>query len=175
MQLFHFSEDPGIAFFDPRAVVAERPPGREWLNEPLVWAIDAWHTPMYFFPRECPRVMLWPTPATTEADRERWWGDRECRMVAHVEWRWLPALRDTRLYRYTFEPAGFLELGDAGMWVHPGGVRPAGVEEVGPLLEALRDAEVELRLMSSLLPLRGAWDSTMHVSGIRLRNAERWR
>src|SRR5580698_7679583 len=68
--LFHFSEDCAIELFEPRPVrvPAERPPGREWLNGPLVWAIDAWHAPMYFFPRDCPRILLWRKPSTTDTD-----------------------------------------------------------------------------------------------------------
>ncbi|MGV3489112.1 MAG: DUF6886 family protein [Tuberibacillus sp.] len=26
---------------------------------PLVWAIDEEHAPLYFFPRDCPRVAFW--------------------------------------------------------------------------------------------------------------------
>ena len=90
--LCHFSEDSTIELFEPRPVRApsERGPGREWLNGPLVWAIDAWHAPMYFFPRDCPRILLWRKPATVEVDLERWWqGERNRRMLAHVETAWL--------------------------------------------------------------------------------------
>ena len=64
--LFHFSCDPAIELFVPRAVrtPAKRPLGHEWLNGPLVWAIDDWHQPMYLFPRDCPRILLWRTPST---------------------------------------------------------------------------------------------------------------
>lgn len=70
-ELYHFSEEPTIGLFDPRAVTkaSARPPGREWLNGPLVWAIDDWHAPMYLFPRDCPRILIWPLPETTEEDR----------------------------------------------------------------------------------------------------------
>ena len=101
-RLFHFSEDPAIKVFEPRpvAVPAERPPGQEWLNGPLVWAIDDWHSPMYFFPRDCPRVLLWRRPGATDADLARWWrGDRARRMQAHIEAAWLERLRTTRIYR----------------------------------------------------------------------------
>ena len=66
MRLFHFSDDPAIARFEPRAVLVPSPraPGREWLNGPLVWAIDEPHQPMYLFPRDCPRILLWPRPET---------------------------------------------------------------------------------------------------------------
>jgi hypothetical protein len=83
VRLFHFSEDPAIAHFDPRPVrvPVERPSGKEWLSGPLVWAIDEAHGFLYLFPRECPRVLLWPTPATTEADRERWLAGSTSRAV----------------------------------------------------------------------------------------------
>jgi hypothetical protein len=175
--LFHFSEDPTIAVFEPRPVrvPAERPPGRDWLNGPLVWAIDDWHQPMYFFPRECPRILLWTTPATTEADLVRWWrGARDRRMLAHVEAAWLDRLRATTLYRYRFAPDGFEDLDDAGFWVSRTTVTPLDVEPVGNLLEALSAADVELRVMPDLLPLRGVWQSTIFASGTRLRNAAGW-
>jgi len=41
------SDDPAIGYFEPRPVriPSTRPEGREWLNGPLVWAIDEWHQP----------------------------------------------------------------------------------------------------------------------------------
>lgn len=175
--LYHFSEDPSIDRFEPRPlrVPAERPPGRDWLNGPLVWAIDAWHAPMYFFPRDCPRILLWRTPRTTAADLERWWrGDPDRRMLAHVEEAWLDRLRSTPIYRYAFAADGFEDLGDAGMWVSRKAVRPLSVEPVDDLVAALAAADVELRVMPHLLPLKGVWDSSLHASGVRLRNAQRW-
>ena len=66
--LYHFSEEPDIPEFVPRAVEASRPPGREWLNSPLVWAIDAWHAPCYLFPPGLPA-----DPLTGEAGWRRGW------------------------------------------------------------------------------------------------------
>jgi hypothetical protein len=42
VRLFHFSEEPSIKVFTPRAVAVpvRRAEGREWLNGPLVWAIE---------------------------------------------------------------------------------------------------------------------------------------
>jgi RimJ/RimL family protein N-acetyltransferase len=175
--LFHFSEDPAIEVFEPRPVrvPAERPPGRDWLNGPLVWAIDAWHAPMYYFPRDCPRVLLWRTPRTTTADLDHWWrGDRSRRMQAHVEAAWLERLRSTPIYRYVFAPDGFERLEDAGMCVCRAAVRPLAVEPVGDLLAALEAANVELHVMADLLPLKGVWQSSVYASGVRLRNAAGW-
>ncbi|MDF2901263.1 MAG: hypothetical protein K0Q62_1322, partial [Phenylobacterium sp.] len=94
MRLFHFSDDPAIERFEPRPVLvpSARAPGREWLNGPLVWAIDEPHQPMYLFPRDCPRILLWPRPDTTAQDLERWWGGSPCRIIAHVEAAWLERL-----------------------------------------------------------------------------------
>ena len=175
--LFHFSEDPAIACFEPRPVrvPAERGPGRGWLNGPLVWAIDDWHQPMYFFPRDCPRILLWRKPATTEQDLARWWrGGAERRMLAHIEEAWLERMNTTPVYRYFFEAGPFEDIGEVGMWVSRMAVEPIAVEPVGDLLSSLQAANVELRVMPDLLPLRGVWDSTLHASGIRLRNAAGW-
>jgi hypothetical protein len=175
--LFHFSEDPAIARFEPRPVrvPAERGPGRDWLNGPLVWAIDGWHAPMYFFPRDCPRILLWRKPATTKQDLGRWWrGPCDRRMLAHIEEAWLDRLKTTPVYRYAFDRGPFENIGDVGMWVSRVAVEPGAVEPVGDLLSALQAADVELRVMPDLLPLKGVWDSSLHASGIRLRNAAGW-
>jgi hypothetical protein len=176
-ELFHFSEDPTIEVFEPRPVrvPAERPPGQDWLNGALVWAIDAWHAPMYFFPRDCPRVLLWKLPDTTDADLDRWWrGERGRRMQAHIEAAWLQRLRSATLYRYVFATDPFERLQDVGMYVARVAVRPLAVEPVGDLEAALAAADVELHVLDDLLPLKGVWESSLHASGVRLRNAAGW-
>ena len=66
MRLFHFSEDPSIEEFVPRPVrvPSARPPGQDWLNGPLVWAVSEDRQATYLFPRDCPRILLWPTEHT---------------------------------------------------------------------------------------------------------------
>lgn len=167
-RLYHFSEDPTIERFEPRGLEAR--PGLE----ARVWAIDEWHAPMYYFPRDCPRILLWALPSTSEADRERWFGASEARMLAYIEWAWLERMRTASLYRYVFDGARFEDLGDAGMHVSRSAVVPLAVEPVGDLLEALRGGEVELRLLERLTPLCGVWETSLHASGIRLRNAVGW-
>jgi len=176
MRLFHFSEDPSITRFVPRAVriPTARPPGREWLNGPLVWSIDEWHQPMYLFPRECPRILVWPTVHTTERERKEIWGTTSHRMIAYVERRWVPRLRETPLYRYELPSSSFQSLDDAGMWVSSQDVIPRTKMPMGDLLMALRHEAVEVRSLDSLVPLRGLWATSLHVSGIRLRNAAGW-
>jgi hypothetical protein len=176
MQLFHFSDRGDIARFDPRpvAVPAARKPGQEWLNGPLVWAIDDWHQPMYLFPRDCPRVILWPTAATTEQDRTAWLGDGGPRMVAYLERPWLERFRSARLIRYRLPPESFESLADAGMWVSRSGVIPLETVAIEDLPAALTEQDAELRIVDSFAAVRAALSSSLHVSGIRLRNSRTW-
>jgi hypothetical protein len=176
MRLFHFSDDPDIALFEPRpvAVPSRRPPGQDWLNGPLVWAIDEPHRAMYLFPRDCPRILLWPHEDTTAEDRAQWFGDRTCRMIAHIEWAWLEPLLQTTLYRYELPHDTFEPLADAGMFVSHKPLAPLHRESIGDLAGALRAEGVELRIVDSLAPLRDVWSTSLHASGIRLRNARGW-
>lgn len=176
MQLYHFSDDPGIAVFEPRPVrvPSARPPGRDWLNGPLVWAIeDAWQA-LYLFPRDCPRILLFPRADTTAADRAAWFGASPARALAYLEWDWLEALRTATLYRYALPSAPFENLNDAGMWVAREAVTPLACETLTDLPAALREAGVELRLTETLTHLRPVWDTTLHASGVRLRHAKDW-
>jgi hypothetical protein len=146
----------------------------EWLNGDLVWAVTEERQATYLFPRDCPRILLWPTPATTPADLEQWWGSRTCRMMAHIEWAWLDRLRETTLYRYELPSDSFSAVDDAWTRVSHEAITPLAMTPISDLLGALAAEGVELRVMHSLLPLRGVWDTSLHASGIRLRNAAGW-
>jgi hypothetical protein len=146
----------------------------EWLNGPLVWAIDDWHQPLYLFPRECPRILIWPGLQTTPQDRAIWGGDRTARMVAHVETAWWGRLSAASLCRYELPGQTFEPLNDAGMFVSRAPVEPLAMEVIEHLPSRLGVCGVELVLMPSLLPLRDVWKSSMLASGIRLRNARDW-
>lgn len=166
MRVYHFSEEPSIEVFAPR-------PSR--LGEALVWAIDAWHEPLYWLPRDCPRVCYWPDARTTPEDHERWWATVAGRMVVALEAAWLERLRRCRLYRYSFDAAAFTSLDDNGMHVSRQTVRPLAVEPVGDLLATLAGGGVELRVCQSLVPLgRAVIASSMDFSLIRMRNAAGW-
>lgn len=177
MDLYHFSEDPGIQRFEPRVPPPRAAGSYSTLADDakVVWAIDAWHAPLYYFPRDCPRIVLWPLPETTEADRERWFGGTSAAWIAHIEWAWLERMRSTAIYRYALPDSGFTYLGSPGTYLSEQAVEPLSVAPVGDLMAALRDADVELRFVGSLTPLEGVWDTTLHASGIRLRNAVGWR
>lgn len=173
MQLFHFSEQGDIDVFTPKpvATAVQRAEGKEWLNGPLVWAIDDWHAPMYLFPRDCPRVLAWPVATSTPADRQAFTTITSCRMVAHIEGRWLDRLSRAVLYRYTLPEHGFETLDDAGMWVARDAVTPLHVERISDLPRALENAGVELRVLPSLQTLEPLWSTSLHVSAIRMRRA----
>lgn len=170
MALYHFSEDPGIRVFEPHVAPTSIQ------DEGLVWAIDEWHAPMYYVPRQCPRACFWPGERTTQEDCERWFGGIDARMVIAVESKWLAAIRETTLYRYTMPDVSFrINDATAGHYVSDKTVEPLSVKPVGDLLQALIDANVELRLTPRLVDLwKRVIESTLEFSGTRLRNADGW-
>lgn len=176
MELSHFSEQSDIIAFDPRpiAVPVDRPDGQEWLNGPLVWAIDQPHSILYLFPRECPRIVVWPTTRTSLDDYRYWIGSTSARAVAYVEEEWLERIARATILRYMMPPATFEAVGDIGMWVSRKSVQPSGREVISDLSQRLAAAGVELRAQPTLLGLKPIWSSTLHASGIRLRNAIGW-
>lgn len=173
-RLFHFSDDPGIGVFLPRAVrvASARPEGREWLNGPLVWAIDEAHQFLYLFPRDCPRILVWARPDSSAEDQANWLG--KDRVVAFIEAAWLERLKTAELTRYALDPEGFEDLADAGMWVSRRPATILGRTTLSDLPGALAGLGVRLTVVDSLVPLRPVWDTSLHASGIRLRNARGW-
>jgi hypothetical protein len=165
--LYHFSEDPSITRFVPR-VNPSHPD-----QPPLVWAVDADHAPLYFFPRDCPRIAFWPVDTTSEEDRVRYRQETAARMVIAVESRWLERIQEARLFQYHFSAESFrcYDQG-AGYYTSSETVTPLKVEPVDNLLQRLIDQQVELRVTPSLFPLRDSLQrSTLHFSMIRMRNA----
>ncbi|MBX5225406.1 hypothetical protein HJC06_02970 [Rhizobium sp. NLR9b] len=174
MRLFHFSDGPDIAAFEPRRVriPSARPAGKEWLNAPLVWAIDADHDFMYLFPRDCPRILIWATSETSGAERRHWLGD--WRAAAFIERQWLEKLEAETIHRYELPVEDFEDLGDAGMWVARTRVVPIERTAISRVDREFAPRGVELRVVDSLRPLKSLGNTGLHVSGIRLRNARDW-
>lgn len=176
-RLFHFSDDPGIAIFHPRPVrvSVDRPAGQQWLNGPLVWATDEAHELLYLFPRECLRIVVWPTQHTTGEDKAAWFGAAaNSRAIAHIERAWEDRLTHGVVYRYHVPVERFDDVDDVGMWVSNTPVVPSHMDVLDDLIAELQSRNVELRIMDSLTPLKGVWQTTLHASGIRLRNAQNW-
>lgn len=160
------SEDDSIASFRPHRAATSP------TDEPLVWAIDTRHLPLFWFPRDCPRGTFWAGPETTGEDEERFLLGTSQRVHA-VESSWLGAIRTARVVAYRLPEDPFerhTEVG--GYWVSREDVEPIERVELGDLLARHAEAEIELRVVPSLAPL---WQrviaSTLEFSGIRLRNA----
>ena len=164
--LWHVSEDDSIRVFRPhRAPTA-------LTDEPLVWAVDTRHLPLFWFPRDCPRCTFWARDATSDADVERFVGDR-ARRVHAIETGWLDAMRTARIVAYRLPEEPFERHPEVGgYWVSGEEVEALELVEIGDLLVRHTAAEIELRIEPNLWPL---WNrvtaSTLEFSGIRLANA----
>jgi hypothetical protein len=165
--LYHFSENPEIAVFEPHRAATSS------IDDALVWAVDAAHEYLYLFPRDCPRVCFRALPESDPAEVERFLGLSDAYAVVAIESRWLERMRASRLFRYEFADEGFdLHDANAGYWVARRTIVPVKVEPVGDLLDAQMRLGVELRIMPSLVALHDAIvNTTLEWSMIRWRNA----
>jgi hypothetical protein len=168
--LYHFSEDADIRVFRPHA------PATNPDHRPAIWAIDAEHAPLYWFPRDCPRVTAWTRPTDDRAVFEAAWGTLADRV--HVaESAWLQRLRTTTIFRYELPSSGFVPWrAAAGQWIAESPVEPLDVVAIPDLLEAHVAAAIELRFAPSLWPahdlaISDDWDFSI----VRMRNAQRRR
>lgn len=167
--LYHFSENPLIERFVPHV------PRTNPDHPPAVWAIDEAHAPLYWFPRDCPRVAVWPLPGTTDAFAAAF--DTQAHRLHVIEAGWLARMHTTTVYRYTLDATPFRRWPPAdGQFISDGEVVPRAVEPIGDLVVAHRSAGIELRVVPSLWPLRDlaveprtvpSWD----FSVVRMSNA----
>ncbi len=162
----HFSEDPSIVRFEPHV------PRTNPNQQPAVWAIDSEHAPLYWFPRDCPRVTVWPRDLHEHVEFRRRLATSALRLHV-IETTWLDRVRATQLYRYDFDASDFARWPEAsGQWTSHEVVEPVAVTAMGNLVDAHRKARIELRLVPNLWPLvelvkDGQWD----FSCVRLVNA----
>jgi hypothetical protein len=164
--LWHYSEDPGLGTFHPR------PSTTGAAEPPYVWTVDARHAPMFWFPRDCPRLCLWPVSTTSADDRERFFGTAGSERVHVTEASWLDHVRACRLYAYRLPPEPFSPHGVGGYWVTEQVVEATERVSVGDLLGRHAEAGIELRITPSLWPIVDrVVASTVEFSGSRLRNA----
>ena len=96
--LWHVGENGSIRRFEPR--------------DGLVWAIDTRHLPLYWFPRDCPRVTFWANDDTSDDDVEHWLQGDRLRRVHVIELAWVVPMRDATVYAYRL-PEETFELEDA--------------------------------------------------------------
>jgi len=169
-RLFHISEEPNIARFDPR------PPPSPGSGQTglMVWAVGERLLHNYLLPRDCPRVTFYAAPASAPDDVARLLGASAASYVVAIESRWLPAVRAGRLYQYALPPATFAPIDEgAGYYISREPVVPLAVTQIDDILGGLLARDVELRVTPSLWPLHDAVvASTLRFSIIRMRNAQ---
>jgi hypothetical protein len=167
-QVLHFSEDPTIKQFVPHVAPTSNQ------EEAYVWAVGPERCPDYWFPRQCPRALVWIGEKTTKLDADRIIGVGCGTRVHAIEYGWLKAMQEAELYAYRL-PADPFEARFENAVVATVPVKPLGPpERVEDLLGLHEQEGIQLRVMNSLWPF---WDevitSTVEFSGIRLRNARR--
>ena len=100
-RLFHVSDDPAIARFDPRP----SPSTDAGVIGTAVWALAEPFLPNYLLPRDCPRICFRAGPQTTPEDRARFLGAAS--LVVAFEADWLDRVRSARLALYEMPPDTF--------------------------------------------------------------------
>lgn len=167
--MFHFSERGDIEVFHPRAPLGHPD------TEPLVFAIDEWHQPLYFFPRDCPRIGVWPVETTSEEDKEWFSGQGDQRMLLYIDHSWQARHAAGEVWRYEFGPGQFEDCDDHGCWASRSSERPATVTRLTDLPGRIAEAGCRLIVADlSAIAARFWPDTTLHVSMIRMRNLEGW-
>jgi hypothetical protein len=167
-KVYHYSEDGSIRRFAPHV------PPTNPSHPPAVWTIDAAHSPLYWFPRNCPRISVWATSAAQQELLTATFNTEASRICA-AESHWLTRVRDASIYRYSFEAKPFAPWTEAdGQYITGDVVYPDSVDVLDDLLALHADAEVELRFT----PRLGVLMDEMLASGlpfsfVRIRDARR--
>lgn len=166
--VYHYSEDGSIKRFSPHV------PPTNPSHPPAVWAIDERHSPLYWFPRNCPRISVWAgTP-----DQQKLLTDTfhtESHRICAAESHWLTRVRDASLYRYGFDASAFVPWSEAdGQYISGQTLYPTSVDVIDDLLGLHADAEVELRFTPRLGHLMDQMlASGLPFSYVRIRDARR--
>jgi hypothetical protein len=166
--VFHYSEDGTIKRFAPHV------PPTNPSHPACVWAVDAAHSPLYWFPRHCPRISVWAyDDAQQQVLTELF--ETEASRICAAETSWLDRVRRATIYRYAFDGSLFQPWVEAdGQYISPDVVHPERVELLDDLLALHADAGIELRFT----PRLGVLMDRVLVSGlpfsfVRIRDARR--
>jgi len=166
--VYHFGDDGGITRFAPHV------PQTNPSHPPAVWATDTAHSPLYWFPRDCPRISVWANDEVQQATLTDLFGTDASRICA-AESRWLDGVRTAHVYRYAFDGEQFAPWIEAdGQYIADEVVKPRAVELLEDLLALHAEAEIELRFT----PMLGTLMDRMLASGlpfsfVRIRDARR--
>jgi hypothetical protein len=149
--LYHFSEESDIHIFKPR-MKQNRP------DVPaVVWAIDEQHEFSYYFPRDCPRIVIRRTKDMKDEHHELFFKHTNADLIVTVESDWYPRIIQQTLYRYHMDEASFKLFDEtAGYYISDQVIIPSYIEKIDHLVERLLARGVELRFTANLYPLRDA-------------------
>ena len=170
VRLFHFSDDAGIRRFTPHV------PRTNPSQPAQVWAIDERHQSLYWFPRDCPRVTVWPRPNGDPGVFNRVFDTTAPRLHA-LEAVWFDRFAAATIHRYELPTASFRPWAEAtGQWVSGEAVEPLGCESLNDLADRHGEAGIELRALPSLWGLVDIVTDPAHAddwdfSMVRLANA----
>lgn len=146
--VLHYSEDASIEVFEPHV------PSTGSTSDPLVWAIEPRYAPLYWFPRDCPRVAVWANDVAQQAALTARWGTTSERIQfadrADEEW-----IRSTPLFEYSFDPDDFDAWPDAeGQWISTRALRPRARRPLPDAADVQRSAGIDLRFVDNLDAVR---------------------
>jgi hypothetical protein len=166
--VYHYSEDGTIRRFAPHV------PQSNPAHPASVWAIDEDHSPLYWFPRYCPRISVWARDDDEQATFTAIFASEASRLVA-AETDWMERVRDGRLYRYAFDAHEFRPWQEAdGQYITDHVVHPERVELIDDLLALHAAAAVEVRFTPRLGALMDRiLESGLPFSFVRIRDAKR--
>jgi hypothetical protein len=164
--VFHFSEDPTITSFVPHVPTSNPTKG------PAVWAIDETHAPLYWFPRNCPRVACWARNSAEQETLSENFQTPASRIHA-FESGWLDRFKNTSIYCYAFDASDFQPWPEAeGQWISHQTVRPVDLTKIDDLFAEHATAQIDLRLTPSLWELHDcAVSGDWGFSSVRMKNA----
>ena len=100
--------------------------------------------------------------------------DSHATAIACIERSWLSRFQSGKIYKYELPVDGFEPTGEVGMWVSRTDVIPTCMKEISNLDAELALRNITLRVLERLTPLKSIWLTSLHASGIRLRNAQDW-
>ncbi|PYE50055.1 hypothetical protein HUB98_28715 [Paenibacillus barcinonensis] len=149
--LYHFSEEAHIDVFVPRAKQ----------NQPdvpaVVWAIDEQHEYSYYFPRDCPRIVLRRNVEISDEHQDLFFKYTDADIIVTVESEWYSRIVNQTLHRYHFPEISFRLFDEtAGYYISDQVITPSCIERIDHLMDRLIARGVELRLTTNLYPLRDA-------------------
>lgn len=126
---YHISEEANIEIFEPR-MSASKPE-----LPPMIWAIHEDRLVNYLFPRDCPRIIFSRNSDVSEDDQKLFFSHTKAKTIITVENAWFERIKETRIYKYTFDPEDF-ELIDetAGFYISHKTIKPIKIEAMDNLL-----------------------------------------